>query len=83
MPAASSSLITDDVCCMFCFRMEGYLTKKGIAKGALSSDPWTRRYFVLKVRKPQKLQYSFALSCLITNTAHCRDQTYITMHQEK
>ena len=29
--------------------MEGYLTKKGNSKGPLSKDPWSRRYFVLKV----------------------------------
>ncbi len=28
--------------------MEGYLTKKGTPKG-LSKDPWSRRYFVIKV----------------------------------
>lgn len=30
--------------------MEGYLTKKGMPNGVFT-DPWSRRYFVLQVRK--------------------------------
>jgi hypothetical protein len=29
--------------------MEGYMAKEGASKGIMSSDTWTRRYFVLKV----------------------------------
>lgn len=42
--------------------MEGYMTKKGGNSGPLGAESWTRRYFVLKVRKVFKMRYCIILT---------------------